>query len=193
MSDEQDRILQQVEEGALSAAEANEMLEALETEGAPADAGASPPPVPDTHYRPWQIPVAGGLFLLAVGGVGLARLARRPSSGPLGPIARLGAGLAFLLGVLLTALGLWSRNAVWLHVRVEEEDGPTVNVSLPLPLQLVERAITFAREQAEDEEAAARLDAAASFLASVGRDGEREPFTVEVSEGKQTRIFAYLG
>lgn len=189
MSDDREHILRMVEEGTLSADEANEMLEALETEEEARPVSA---PTPENVYRPWQIPVVGGLLLLAIGGLGMAQLARRRRSGPLGPVARVGAGSAFLLGLLLTALGLWSRNAVWLHVRVEEEDGPTVNVSIPLPLGLAERAVTFAREQA-DEETAGRLDAAAAFLASIRHGGEREPFTIEVSEGEDTRVFVYLG
>lgn len=192
MSDDQEHILRMVEEGTLSADEANEMLEALET----GEAQAAPSPArsldTDTRTRPWQIPVVGGLFLTAIGGLGLAQVARQRRSGPLGLVTRVGAGLAFFLGVLLTALGLWSRNAIWLHVRVEEADGPTVNVSLPLPLGLAERAVTFAREQA-DEETADRLDAAAAFLASIRRGGEREPFTIEVSEGEDTRVFVHLG
>jgi len=192
MSDDQDRILKMVEEGTLSAAEANDMLEALETEEATAVPGPVPSPKPETLHRPWQIPVAGGLVLLTAGALGLAQLARRPRSGPLGPVARVGAAGAFFLGALLTALGLWSRNAVWLHVRVEEKGSPSVNVSLPLPLGLAERAVTLAREQA-DEETAAHLDAAAAFLASVRSGGEREPFTVEVSEGEETRVFVYVG
>ncbi len=192
MTDDQDRILKMVEEGTLSAAEANDMLEALETEAAPAEEGEAPSAIPDTPHRPWQIPFAGGLILAAMGGWGLAQLTGERRSGPLGVLARVGAGSAFFLGVLLAALGLWSRNAVWLHVRVEEEDGPSVNVSLPLPLGLAERAVTLARDQV-DEETAGQLDAAAAFLASIRRGGEREPFTVEVSEGEKTRVFVHLG
>ena len=192
MSDDQEHILRMVEEGTLSADEANEMLEALETEEAQAAPGPARSLDPDTRNHPWQIPVVGGLFLTAIGGLGLAQVARQRRSGPLGLATRVGAGGAFLLGLLLTALGLWSRNAVWLHVRVEEEDGPTVNVSLPLPLGLAEWAVTFAREQA-DEETADRLDAAAAFLASIRHGGEREPFTIEVSEGEDTRVFVHLG
>lgn len=189
MSDEQDRILKMVEEGTLSAAEANDLLEALETEEAPSEQETL---APDKLHRPWQIPVAGGLLLLAAGGWGLAQVTRRERSGPLGLLARVGAGGAFLIGLLLTAVGLWSRNAVWLHVRVEEKDGPTVNVSLPLPLGLAQSAVAFARDRV-DEETGERLDAAAAFLGSVGHGEEQEPFTVEVSEGEDTRVFVYLG
>lgn len=189
MSDEQDRILKMVEEGTLSAAEANDMLEALETDEAPAE---QEPSVPDTLQRPWQVPVAGGLLLLAAGGWGLARLTRREPSGPLGPLARMGAGGAFLLGLLLTAVGLWSRNAVWLHVRVEEKDGATVNVRLPLPLGLTQSVMAFARDRVDDE-AAGRLDAAAAFLGSIGHGEKHKPFTVEASQGEDTRVFVYLG
>lgn len=192
MSDEQDRILRMVEEGTLSAAEANDMLEGLEEEGAPAEPGPGSSPEPGTLARPWQVPFASGLLLLAVGSWGLVQLTRKHRSGPLAPLARLGAGGAFLLGLLLAAIGLWSRNAVWLHVRVEDKDGPPVKVSLPLPLGLAERAVTFARERVDDE-TVGQLDAAASFLASLRRGGEREPFTVEVSEGEDTRVFVYLG
>lgn len=45
--------------------------------------------------------------------------------------------LPMLLGMLILALGWWSRQARWFHVRVNEAKGSKVSISAPLPLGLV--------------------------------------------------------
>jgi hypothetical protein len=44
--------------------------------------------------------------------------------------------LVFLFGMLALLLGWWSRQARWVHVRVQEASGSRVAISLPLPLRL---------------------------------------------------------
>lgn len=45
--------------------------------------------------------------------------------------------LPLTVGAVIVLLAWWSRRAKWLHVRVREQDGRKVAISLPLPLTLV--------------------------------------------------------
>jgi hypothetical protein len=44
--------------------------------------------------------------------------------------------MLMLFGMLVLFLGWWSRQARWVHVRVQEPSGSRVAISLPLPLRL---------------------------------------------------------
>ena len=87
--------------------------------------------------------------------------------------------LPMLLGLLVLFLGWWSRNARWVHVRVQSADGSRVNVSVPLPLRLagwVLRAfgpmIPAVREQ--------KLDFLPDILDAVSQT--RDPIWVDVDD-----------
>lgn len=46
------------------------------------------------------------------------------------------AWVPLILGLLVFLLGLWSQQARWLHVRVQDRNGGHVAISMPLPLRL---------------------------------------------------------
>lgn len=194
MREEEERILKMVEEGAISADEAGELLSAIEAaeKAVPPQATEVPGTTPATAARPgldraWEVPFFGGFVVAAFGLLGLIRTRGRD-----GLLARTGAGLTLVLGLLGIFVGLWSRDAAWLHVRVQERDGDKVNLSFPLPLGLADWVINLARGYV-DVETAGHLDSAQAFLDALRRGESGEPFTVEVEEGDGDRVFIQIG
>ncbi len=194
MSEEQRRILQMVQDGILSAGEAEALLRALEdlpgdeeivAPSAPAGTVSLPPEAQETPQEPdettfrryWEIPVAVGAGLLAVSGMCLLW------SGPIG-LFTLGVlclwGLFLLAGVVVLA-GFWSRTARWVHIRVSETDGDRFRISLPLPLGIAGWGLRVGR-RFTDKETRANLDLAASLLSMVTLAPDDEPISVEVDE-----------
>ena len=144
------KVLQLIENGSLSAAEGEKLLDALDTgpaetsaasPAAPAPEALPPPePPPDTSPAPgpprswrliWIYPAAGGIIVLALAGMLTASLVQGGQ--------RLG-WLActiplMLLATLVAVLAWWSRTARWLHVSVRGKD-QNIRLSFPLPLRL---------------------------------------------------------
>lgn len=192
MREEEERILKMVEQGAITAEEGSELLSALEEEGETVPVTAADVPGTATTAksrfdRAWEVPFFGGVVVAGFGLSGLIRTRGRD-----GVLARTGAVLTFLLGLLAVFVGLWSRNAAWLHIRVQERDGDNVNLSFPLPLGLADWVINLARGYV-DEETAGHLDDAQAFIDALRRGESGEPFTVEVEEGDGDRVFIQIG
>jgi hypothetical protein len=188
MSEEQDRILQMVEAGTITASEANELLAAMENSPQPVE--ASPAGDRPEFSRPWEVPLFGGMVVAALGAMGMGRLYL--SRGKRSVVARTGAWLTVLLGLTAVLVGLWSRNAPWLHLHVQERDGDNVNISLPLPLFLAEWVIRFSRDYLDDD-ASAHMQSVAAFVEALRRGDKTEPLTIEVDEGEGDRVLIYIG
>lgn len=188
MSDEQDRILRMVEAGTITASEANELLAAMENSPQPVE--ASPAGDRPEFSRPWEVPVFGGLVVAALGVMGMGRLYLSRGRGSM--VARTGAWLTVLLGLVAVVVGLWSRHAPWLHLRVQERDGNNVNISLPLPLFLAEWVVRFSRDYLDDE-ASAHMQSVAAFVEALRRGERTDPLTIEVDEGDGDRVLIFIG
>ncbi|HZD11354.1 MAG TPA: hypothetical protein VE553_08430, partial [Candidatus Binatia bacterium] len=116
MSTERDRILKMVEDGAINATEAAELLAAVEDE---AESPESSDRLPNVAHGdpPWEVPLVAGLVLSAFGLLGLLSGRRA------GVLARVGALVTVFAGLAAALVGFWSRNAPWLHINVQERDG----------------------------------------------------------------------
>jgi hypothetical protein len=196
MSEEQRRILQMVQDGILSAAEADELLRALEDlPGEHPGQDAVEPPAPEapdpvrvttvppdepddtTFRRYWEIPVTVGVGLLATSGICLLWS---------GTVGLFGLGVLclwslFLLAGLIVLIGFWSRTARWVHIRVSETDGDRLRISLPLPLGMASWGIRIG-QRFVDEETRSSLDMAAGLLSMVTLAPGDDPISVEVDE-----------
>lgn len=180
MEAERNRILAMVEAGTISAAEADELLQAL----GPAPAGeAAARTLP--LKRDWEIPVGAGLVITFLGLAGLLRRKR-------GFLASMGAWGTFLLGVLVAAVGLGGRNSPWLHVRVQEPKGNNVHLSFPVPLFLAEGLLGLARPYV-DAQTGSYLDGASDFLQALRAGNASEPFSVEIEGDNGEQVLIYLG
>src|SRR5690554_4701643 len=170
MSEEQRRVLDMVQAGVITAAEAERLLNALEQSGAGgATTDAAPAErvsgmvvtTPDNrgYRRYWEVPVAAGALLLAASGICLL-WAGSAGLFLIGMICLWG---VFLLSGLIALIGWWSRSAPWLHIRIDEQDGDRLAFSLPLPLGLAEAGLRVAR-RFTDADTRANLDLAASLV-----------------------------
>ena len=176
MEDPSLKVLQMIQDGTISAEEGERLLEALgETRAAPAEeagrpaepaARAQPEEVvwpagepgapygaPSWWRRAWVYVLAGGVVLLAAGGVWTGWLARGNAG-----LGWLGCTVPLLiLGTAVILLAWWARMARWLHLRVRDED-KDIRISMPLPLRLtawvlriIRRWVPRLRETAVDE------------------------------------------
>lgn len=192
MSNEQDKILSMVEEGTISAEEAQGLLAAMDEslEGVGAAASPATMPTQGTYADYWR---AGFTRSLAVFGAGLVTLSfLRRVRGPLAGVGRMFAWPAVIIGGVGALLSYLSRNSPWLHVDVESADGQKVNLHLPLPLPVARKALETARQQVTDEEAQQQIAAAAEFIDAAQSGEIKDPLTVDLQDGEGT-VRIYLG
>ncbi len=189
------KILQMIENGTLSAAEGEKLLDALEAEpavtapaagSAPGPSPQSPPPAgpPRAWQQLWVYPAVGSLLLLAGMGMLTAYLVRDGE--------RLG-WLActvplMLLGTLVGGLAWWSRSARWLHLSVRGKK-ERLRLSFPLPLRLTAWILRLLRPWVRQLRETA-VDEVILSLAEV--DVSEGPLSVEVNDdedGEEVRVY----
>jgi len=198
MDDEQRRILQMVQEGAITPDEAARLLDALVEEALPAAGDGSPAPAPAPARAPddviapgpaprfrryWEVPFAVGLILLGLAGVCVSSV-----SG----VLLLCGWSAFVVAAIIALAGLWSRSAAWVHVRIRESDGDRLSFSLPLPMGLAGWGLGLAQRYVDDD-TRANLDVAAGLLDMFRAADSNEPMTVEIDEEDGDHILVHIG
>ena len=206
MSEAQDQILKMLEEGTITAEEADRLLAALgpeqsvETvagdlivtgvpESEPAESTSQPPNY-GRYRRFWRIPfiIAAGSLLLS--GLGLAFMYQAEEG-----VATLGflcIWSIFLLAFLATLLILLARRAPWLHVRVQEQDGRRFAISIPLPMRLASWALGIARYFVPKEQAM-HVDTAAAFVTAMQENPGDEPIFIDVDDDDRDKVEIYIG
>ncbi len=205
MQEEREQILRMLQDGKITTEQALALLRAVEAGEPDRDATetpepltgevVSPEPTPDMERfrRFWQIPFFAALALLLVFGLWLRGIYQDTAGAiSLGFVC---IWSLFLLSFGLTLLAWWSRRAPWLHVRVREHGGRRIAISLPLPLQLANWGVRFARGWV-DTNTQSQLDVAESFLeaAQAGwRDGSTEPLVVHVDDEDGDQVQVYIG
>ncbi|HSG16332.1 MAG TPA: hypothetical protein VLE70_08420 [Anaerolineae bacterium] len=206
MSEAQDQILKMVEEGTITAEEADRLLAALGPEQSvetvagdlvvadlpqlePAESTAQSPNY-NRFRRFWRIPfvIAAGSLLLS--GLGLAFMYQADEG-----VATLGflcIWSIFLLAFVATILILLARRAPWLHVRVQEKDGSRFAISLPLPMRLASWVLGIARYFVPKEQAM-HVDTAASFVTAMQENPGQEPIVIDVDDDDGDKVEIYIG
>jgi hypothetical protein len=169
MSEERNRILEMLEDGAISASEAEELLASIEGDDEAREATGEVAAFP-LGEEPWEVPVIAGTVL----------------SG------RVAAWGTLLLGVIAVVVGIWSRNAPWLHVRVKESDGDSIHIRLPLPLGLGQQILSLARGFV-DEETAVQLDSAKAFIDGLQHGEQQDPLRIDVDDGQGSQVQVSIG
>lgn len=195
MSDEREKVLAMVQDGTIDAAQANELLEALEPEKSGMVVTAvteSSGDIPDMNrYRSfWIAPFVVLSAVTTLLAMWLRALStNRKSKLPFGFLIALS---MFLFSLGLTILVFVSRKSTWVHVRVQEKDGANIAISMPLPLSLASWAIDYAREFV-DGEALDNLEMAATAIAAAQEnfnDPSADPIMINVDdEDAQVQVF----
>ena len=204
MGEAERHILQMLEQGSISAEEAEKLLAAIGPEDdQSSDAGyqvitqdipeAEPyESAPDMNKfrRFWRIPflVAAGSLLLST--VGLALMYQ--SAGQVALIGFMCVWSIFVVAFLATLLVLLARKAPWLHVRVQEQGGRKIAISLPLPLRLANWGINIAKYYVPKEQAA-NLEMAAVFMSELSNNPDQEPIMINVDDDDGDKVQLYLG
>lgn len=195
MGDEQDKVLSMLQDGAIDAEQANELLDAMEPERermvvtAVSEASGD---IPDmARYRSfWVMPfviLSAVTTLLALWLRALST--NRKSRMPFGIIVVFS---LFLFSMGLTVLMFLSRKSTWVHVRVQEKNGSNIAISMPLPLSLASWALDFAREFVEGE-ALDNLEMASTAIVAAQEsfsDPDADPIMINVDdEDAHVQIF----
>ena len=206
MSEAEDQILNMLEEGKITAEEANKLLAVLGPEQSVATvagdavvsdmpeykSGEAPtePPNYSRFRRFWRIPfvIAAGSLLLS--GLGLAFMYQAGER-----VATLGflcIWSIFILAFVATILVLLARRAPWLHVRVQERDGTRIAISLPLPLQIAHWILGIARNFVPKEQAM-HLETADAFVSAMRENPDQEPIIIDVDDDDGDKVEIYIG
>jgi hypothetical protein len=189
MNGERDKILKMLEEGTISAGEAEELLAAIEGDDDPAAVETSYEGPDISQFRSyWQRPFTVATLVLLVSGSGL--LGTRGSTGLPGVLRRLLFWPVTVLAALTAVITYLSKDGPWLHMRIRSADGDRIAINLPFPLHLLRGALRIATTQAPNKEAREKLDAAATFLEAVETADIGDPITIDVrDEGDNVQIF----
>ncbi|MCB9423226.1 MAG: hypothetical protein H6667_25745 [Ardenticatenaceae bacterium] len=198
MSEARKQVLQMLQDGKLTAEQAQELLQALEpTTEEPQEAIEGEvvqpvePPDMERFRRFWQYPFFIALAVLVAVGLGLRSL-YQASEGMMTFWLFCVSGI-FALTFILTVLAFMSRSAPWVHVRVKEKTGRKIAISLPLPMGLAQWGIGIARNFVPETEQG-NLDMAAEFIRSARHDLKgpgTEPLMINVDDedGDQVQVF----
>lgn len=126
--DDRMRVLEMVESGEISVAEAVRRLEERAADGARDLGPVMPPP---WVRRLWHLVFWPGVALLVGGALLLAyHYAGQGATGSL-----VAGWVLFALGVPVTALGAWLQHAHWFSVRIREHGQRHITLAFPLPLR----------------------------------------------------------
>ena len=193
MSDEREKILAMVEEGTISAEEANELLEAIEdTEETPVQQSDSLvdfswPEMP-ARGESWQRPFNLALFGTISGATLL--LATRKSSGILRLIHTFIFWPLTIFAAIVAVVTFFSKDSPWLHVRVQSKDNPEFTISLPFPAEALQKALSVARSRAPNVDVQEKIDTAAEILAEMDTDDLKDPLVIDISdEGDSVQVY----
>lgn len=198
MNDQRLEILEKVQKGELSLAEAEQLLKAVEepvgdiNEPIPTFPPGDPPSTqseaqgkPDLGWwkNAWLIPVWVGTFILVLSAWLLSWAYSNERF-----FWFTCSWLPFTLGMLVLFFGVWSRQARWVHVRVQAADGPNIAISVPLPLRLASWALHFFGPRIPELKEK-HLENLPEILEAL--ENTKEPLSVEVDDkgGDRVRVF----
>ncbi|MBN1583758.1 MAG: hypothetical protein JXA89_23835 [Anaerolineae bacterium] len=200
------QILKMLEEGTITADEAAKLLSAVEPQEAETVRETIAGALPQNMAEPLSSPTPlvsrfRHLFLslfvissvvIVLCGYGMVVLYRgadrRITWGFVGVL------LACVLGLLFAVLMFWLWQARWLHVRIRQQDGKRLMISLPIPLMLTEWGLRIARDFV-DEQTSGYLDMVSTLMYTIRHSREStggEPISVEVG-GENEQVQVYIG
>jgi hypothetical protein len=151
---------------------------------------------PDTHKWSgwWAIPLAVGGFIAAWGGMFMyvtASVAQGIS------LWFLCASVPFVIGVVIAGLALLSRNAPWLHLRVQQKPGEKperIAISFPIPIRPVAwffRTFGDRIPKLKNNTNGINLD---EVIMAIGQSTSRDnPIYIQVDEDDGEKVEIFIG
>ena len=204
MTEERMRILEMIEQGAISAEEGARLIQALEEDTgedfeAQAEAFDEAPEPPPTQMDPppdigkwrhfWYIPLAVGVVITTISGL----LVYAGVQGDWNWFWMLCVWNPLLFGLAVVVMSWFGRTARWLHVRVntgEDEWPRRIALSFPLPIGLTALGLRLFGNRIPGVEGV-RLDKA--LLALKDGANPETPLYIEVDETSGERVQVYIG
>jgi hypothetical protein len=196
MGDDRVQILKMLEGGQISTEQAVQLLKALD-EADMTESAAEKQRAPASTDLPdrsswWLYPTAAGAVIMAVG----APLMALGLTGGAALFWAVCCGwLPFLLGLGVLTLGVWSRGARWLHLRIRNADSGkrSFALSMPLPLTLAAGVLRIARPYVPQLRDTA-IDEAILAAQEALRSGDDQPVVVDITdEDDGEQVLVYIG
>ncbi len=97
----------------------------------------------------------------------------------------------FVGSVVAALLAIWSRRAQWAQVRVEQQDGKRLRLSLPVPVGLVGSLVGLVRLLAPP--ARGRLENAGMLLTEMRQSSNNEPLLLDIHDDTGVHVQLYVG
>lgn len=197
MSEDRVQVLKMVEAGQISAEEALKLLDALDkADQAEELETESEPENPHADLRDfsgwWLYPTAAGAVVMAIG----APLLALGITGGAAIFWAIFCGwIPFLAGLIILTLGIWSRGAHWLHVRIKNARSGKRNIALsfPLPLTFSAWVLRIARPYVPQLDNTA-VDEAILALRDGMRKGDDQPILIDVQDDEDgEQVMIYIG
>jgi len=190
MHSEHEKILHMVEQGTITAEEAQELLDAMEDYEDESGIDDLVYDVPEAFgsRQIWRRPFGISMVVATIGGSLLLRTRR--ATGLFTWFRGVVLLPLTLVAMLVAVVTYLSKDGPWLHVRVRSAERERISLSLPFPLHLIRGGLRMARSQISDNEIGEKMDAAAEFLEAVETSDLRDPLTIDVmDEGNNVQIF----
>ena len=201
MNEERKQILKMVETGQITPEEGLTLLNAVQ--GAtlsPSEPISDPIPEParneassPSNFKGWWVyPTATGAVVMAVGAP-LMALGLTDRTALFWAVCC--GWVPFLIGLTILTLGVWSRNARWLHLRVTNADGKrrSFALSLPLPLTLAAWVLRFVRPHIPHFQETSIDEAILSLRDGLKKDDD-QPIFIDVQDNQDgERVTIYIG
>jgi hypothetical protein len=204
MGEAEERILEMLSAGTITAEEAEELLAALGSgdQGEPIlGAVVEPPEIQDAkpHTPPpdlsrfrrwWRIPLFIALGSAIVSGAGLVLMYQSTEQ-----IALLGfmcIWSIFIIALFGSVILLLTRRSTWFYISVDEKDGHSFAFGMPMPLGLVDWSVKVARPFVPDKQAA-HLETASAFVSVMKDDPDAAPIIIDVDDEDGDKVQVYIG
>jgi len=204
MGEAEDRILEMLSEGTITAEEAEELLAVLGSDDIeePTSAGViegvevqdakphSAPPDLSRFRRWWRIPLFIAAISAVISGAGLVLMYQ--AGDQIAVFGFMCIWSIFIIALFTTVILLITRRSTWFYINVEEKDGSHFTFGMPMPLGWVNWIVKGARPFVPQRQAA-HLETAGAFVSAMKDDPEAMPIVIDVDDEDGDKVKIFIG
>jgi hypothetical protein len=204
MGEAEDRILEMLADGTISADEAQELLSVLAADDQDSLGSSeviesmevqdakphTPPPELSRFRRLWRIPLFVAAGAAVISGAGLILMYQASEQ-----IALLGfmcIWSIFIIALFTAVILLVTLRSTWLYINIEEQDGSGFALGMPMPLGWINWLVKVARPFVPDKQAA-YLETAGTFASVMKDDPEAAPIVIDIDDDDGDKVQVFLG